>query len=446
MTTPQKKRHPMSWVPTLYVAEGLPFYAVALISGLMYKSLGVANDQIAYWTALIGLAWVFKCLWSPFLELAGSKKAMIIITQFIGGISLVLVGLSLKLPAYFSISLILLGVVAVASATHDIVADGLYIASLSNKQQAEYAGWQGAFYNFAKLLTLGGLVWLAGHLERQMGANSAWMIIFTIIGVLLVGLGLYHGWALPDVKRENPEQKAADVWQTLKEVIADFFKKPGIWMAIAFIILFRAAEGQIQTIGPLFLKEAREAGGLGLTNEQIGIAYGTVGSLAFLAGSILGGYFTSWLGLRRAMLWLILAMNVPNLVFYFLSQTQPENFYVVLTAISFEMAGYGFGIVGLTLFVMQVVAPGKFQTAHYALGTGVWQLGFVFFKSISGSVQINLGYKQFFIWVVLCAIPVLILSRFIDYKDQAQTDEHEKNTNAASAETNQDIKPLTQAS
>lgn len=446
MTTPQQKRHPMSWVPTLYMAEGLPFYAVALISGLMYKSLGVANDQIAYWTALIGLAWVFKCLWSPFLELASSKKAMIILTQFIGGICLVLVGLALKLPAYFTISLILLGLVAVASATHDIVADGLYIASLSNKQQAEYAGWQGAFYNLSKMLTLGGLVWLAGYLERQVGASTSWTIIFLIMGVILIALGLYHSWALPDIKRTSERQSVAAVSQTLKEVIIDFFKKPGIWMAIAFIILFRAAEGQIQTIGPLFLKEAREAGGLGLTNEQIGIAYGTAGSLAFLGGSILGGYFTSWLGLRRAMLWLILAMNVPNLVFYFLSQAQPDNFYVILTAISFEMAGYGFGIVGLTLFVMQVVAPGKFQTAHYALGTGVWQLGFVFFKSISGTAQLNLGYKNFFIWVVLCAIPVLILSHFIDYKDQDATTEPAKDSGINESASTQDIKAATPAS
>ena len=168
--------HPMRWVPTLYLAEGLPFYAVALVAGLMYKSLGIPNEQIARWTGLIGLAWVFKCLWSPFLEAASSKKLIVVSFQLIGGVCLGLVALSLQLPTYFALSIALLGVVAIASATHDIAADGLYIASLSNKQQAAYAGWQGAFFNAAKFISLGGLVILAGHLEKQMDAQHAWMI------------------------------------------------------------------------------------------------------------------------------------------------------------------------------------------------------------------------------------------------------------------------------
>ncbi|MFZ6690993.1 MFS transporter [Undibacterium sp. SXout20W] len=415
--------HPMRWVPTLYLAEGLPFYAVALVAGLMYKSLGVPNDQIARWTGLIGLAWVFKSLWSPFLEAASSKKLIVVSFQLIGGVCLGLVALSLQLPTYFALSIALLGVVGIASATHDIAADGLYIASLSNKQQAAYAGWQGAFFNAAKFISLGGLVILAGHLEKQMDAQHAWMIIFGILGVMLTALGIYHSWALPGTKNTNTEASMHSVFTTLLDVIVDFFKKPGIWLAITFIILFRAGEGQIQTIGPLFLRDARELGGLGLSTDQVGVVYGTAGTVAFLGGSILGGYFASWLGLRRALPWLIVAMNVPNLVFFFLSSTLPENMSVIATALSFEMFGYGFGFVGLILFIMQVVAVGKYQTAHYALGTGVMQLGFVFFKMISGDIQVALGYKQFFVWVLISAIPVLILTRFVKIKDQATPEE-----------------------
>ena len=173
----------------------------------------------------------------------------------------------------------------------------------------------------------------------------------------------------------------------------------------------------------MFLRDARELGGLGLSTDQVGVVYGTAGTVAFLGGSILGGYFASWLGLRRALPWLIVAMNVPNLVFFFLSSTLPENMSVIATALSFEMFGYGFGFVGLILFIMQVVAVGKYQTAHYALGTGVMQLGFVFFKMISGDIQVALGYKQFFVWVLISAIPVLILTRFVKIKDQATPEE-----------------------
>lgn len=407
----------MSWVPTLYLAEGLPFYAVALVASLMYKSMGVANDQIAYWTGLITFAWVFKSLWSPFLEAASSKKFLVVMFQMIGGVCLGLVALSLQLPMYFALSIALLGLVAVAAATHDIAADGLYIASLSNKQQAAYAGWQGAFFNAGKFISLGGLVVLAGHLEKSMPPAQAWAVIFGILGGMMIALSLYHSWSLPGTKNTNTQASMRSVFVTLQDVIITFFQKPGIWLAILFILLFRVGEGQIQTIGPLFLRDAKELGGLGLSTTEVGVVYGTAGTIAFLGGSVLGGYFASWLGLKRALPWLILAMNVPNAVFFFLSTNMPDNLAIVATALSVEMFGYGFGFVGLILFMMQVIAVGKYQTAHYALATGVMQLGLVIPKMVSGSIQMSLGYKNFFIWVLISAVPVLLMSRLLGIKD-----------------------------
>jgi PAT family beta-lactamase induction signal transducer AmpG len=410
-------RHPLAWVPTLYLAQGLPFYAVALVAGLMFKSMGVPNDQIARWTGMLGLAWVFKALWSPFLELATSKKRVIVAFQLTGGVALGGVALALQLPAWFAASIALFGVVALASSTHDIAADGLYIASLSARQQAAYAGWQGAFFNAAKFLSLGGLVILAGYLEPRIGIATAWSAIFALLGAALAGLAAYHLWALPGTLTVQSASRR-EVAATLADVIRTFFAKPGIWMAILFIVLFRAGEGQIQTIGPLFLRDARALGGLGLSTAEVGAVYGTAGTLAFLAGSIGGGYFTARLGLRRAMPWLILAMNLPNLVFWYLSAVQPGALGFVAVALGVEMFGYGFGFVGVILFIMQVVATGKYQTAHYALGTGFMQLGFVLFKMISGDIQQALGYQRFFVWVLLAALPVLLLSRWMRFEGQ----------------------------
>lgn len=407
------KRSPMTWVPTLYLAEGLPFYAIALIAGLMYKSFGVPNDQIAHWTKLIGFAWVFKPLWSPFLEASPSKKRLVVLFEFSAGVGLALVAVVLQTPAYFVLSIAMFAWVAFSAATHDIAADGLYIANLSAKQQAAYAGWQGAFFNAAKFIALGGLAILAGHLEKVMSVPNAWTLIFAITGVLMVLLGAYHLWALPGTRSAAAGGDTRHVARVLADVLVDFFRKPGIWLAIIFIVLFRAGEGQIQTIGPLFLREARAGGGLGLTTDEVGWVYGTAGTAAFLIGSVCGGYFTSRIGLKRAMFWLILAVNVPNLVFYFLATALPTSLSVVAAALSLEMFGYGFGFVGVILFIMQVVAPGRYQTAHYALGTGVMQLGFVLFGMVSGDIQVALGYRQFFLWVLVSAIPVLVLSRFI---------------------------------
>lgn len=408
-TTP---RSPVSWVPTLYFAQGLPFYAVALVAGLMFKSMGVANADIARWTGLIGFAWVFKPLWSPFLELARSKKTMVVLFQVLGGLSLGGIALALQTPFWFAACVAALALAALASSTHDIVCDGLYIASLSDKQQAAYAGWQGAFFNAGKFISLGGLVILAGYLEKNIGVISAWSVIFILIGAMMLALAAYHTWSLPQVRNAVvADRSVAGIKSALWDVLVDFFRKPGIWTAIAFIILFRAGEAQVQTIGPLFLREARALGGLGLSTTEVGAVYGTAGTVAFLLGSIGGGYFTSMLGLKRAMFFLILAMNLPNLMFYYLSHSLPTDLGLITLALSVEMFGYGFGFVGLILFMMQVVAVGKYQTAHYAFATGVMQLGFVLFKMVSGDIQTALGYKTFFLWVLVSALPVLVLSR-----------------------------------
>ncbi len=411
-----KQASPMRWVPSLYFVQGMQFFVVMLIAGLMFKNMGVPNDQIARWTGVLGLAWAFKPLWSPFLEMARSKKIIVVAMQFTGAAGLALVAIALQLPMYFAASIAVLFVLAYASATHDIACDGLYMASLDDKQQAAYAGWQGAFFNASKFLTLGGLLVLAGHLETAYGVFNAWSAIFVLLALLLAALASYNAWALPGtLNAEHAELTVASVFNTLREVVQDFLQKPGIWMGIAFIVLFRFAEGQVQTIGPLFLIEARDKGGLGLTTEQVGGIYGTIGTAAFLVGSILGGYFTSWLSLRRAMPVLIVAMAIPNIVFYVLARSLPSDMTTIGMAVAIEMFGYGFGFVGMILFIMQAVAPGRFQTAHYALGSGVMQLGFIISKTLSGDVQMQMGYEHFFLWTIACGLPALLLFFFVKF-------------------------------
>ncbi|GGC03873.1 MFS transporter [Pseudoduganella buxea] len=420
MDTTKKSRSPLMWVPTLYLAQGLPFFSVALIASMMFKSMGVPNTDIAHWTAYIGMAWIFKPLWSPFLELASSKKLVVVTFQLLSGVFFGLVALSLHLPFWLGASVAMLACVAISAATHDIACDGVYITSLSEKQQAQYAGWTGTFFNAGRFIALGGLVILAGTLEKSHGVVPAWTTIFVILAVTMALLAAYHAWTLPLAKNPVTEKTTvAGITDTLWEVIVDYVRKPGIWMSILFIIMFRAGEAQVQTIGPLFLRDALDKGGLGLTTAQVGTVYGTSGTIAFIVGSIAGGYFTSWLSLRRAMIFLILAVNLPNLVFYFLATWLPTDLTVIGAALSLEMFGYGFGFVGIILYMMQVVAPGKYQTAHYAFSTGIMQLGFVLFKFFSGDFQAWLGYQQFFIWVLLCAIPVTVMALFLPMTPRA---------------------------
>ena len=420
-----KGRHPLSWVPTLYFAQGLPYFAVNLLAQQMFITGKVPTDQMTLWLGIMSLAWGFKWLWSPFLEIAPSQKGVVVAFQCLGAIGLAGVAWSLQLHSFFGMAVTALVAVSLFSATHDVSSDGLYMAQLNNREQAEYAGWQGAFFNVARYASSGILLILAGKLEASAGFSQAWTSIFGIASAALLALGLYHAFALPtDSPTGRAKPSFAVVSRTLWHVLVEFLKKPGIWLAIVFIILFRASEGQVQTIGPIFLRAARMAGGLALSTDQVGWAYGTWGTIAFIAGSMVGGYFSAWLGLRRAMVWLIIAMNLPSVAFVFLSLAQPTNVAVIASALSVEMFGYGFGFVGVILYLMQVVAPGKFRTAHYAIGSGVMGLGMSFFKIISGPIETALGYRNFFIWGLLCAVPVLVLLRFVPLSATTPVEPH----------------------
>jgi len=408
--------HPARWVPTLYFAEGLPFYAVSLMALIFYQKMGMRNDVIAFTTSMLALPWSLKPLWSPFLEMYRTKKFFVVLTEAAGGLSLGLIALCLPLPSYFRFTLALFALAAFCSSTHDIAADGLYIGSLSAKEQAAYAGWQGGFFNVPRFFAQGGLIILAGYLEDRMPVIRAWMAIFGVLGLLLFGLALYHARVLP---KGGEERHGHAVGRTFWDVVSSFFRKPNILFLMLFIFLYRAGEGQVVKIGPLFLKAARDTGGLGLTTAQFGAIYGTFGTGAFILGSILGGYFTSWLGLRRALLPLVAVMNLPMLAYFYLSTALPVNTALITLAMSVEMFGYGFGFVGVILLMMQEIAPCKYQTAHYAFANSLMNLGLIAPGAISGKIQLALGYRSFFVWVLISAVPALLLARLVPIHEPA---------------------------
>jgi len=410
--TNNQRSHPALWVPTLYLAEGLPFFAVSLIASIFYKRMGVPDDVNALYTSWLLLPWSLKPLWSPLLEMFRTKKFFVVVFQFIGGLSLAAISLLLRLPHYFVATLALFGVVALCSSTHDIAADGLYIASLSDKQQAAYAGWQGGFFNVARFFSQGGLLILAGYLELRSGVPHAWSIIFAVMAGLMIALSLWHANTLPGGEPERHAETLSQMAATFRDVVATFFRKPNIWVFLVFIFLYRAGEGQALKIGPLFLLADRAKGGLGIPIDQVGM-YNTIATIAFIGGSVLGGYFTSWLGLRRSMLALVCAMNFRLFAWVYLSAVLPTSYFVIGLALSLDAFGYGFGFVGVILLMMQEIAPGKYQTAHYAFATALMNLGLMIPGLVSGKIEVAMGYRMFFLWVLLSSVPAVLLARFI---------------------------------
>jgi len=406
---------------------GLPFVALSGASSIMYKNLGVSDAQIAFWTSLIMLPWTIKPLWGPFLELYKTKKFFVYTTQIITGLLFGLLGLTLQLDHFFSFSIALLTLIAFSGSTHDTAADGVYLNELNAKQQAKYVGWQGAFYNVAKVFSGGVLVYLAGQLEQEIGIKSAWMVVMFAYGFIMLGIGLYSIRALPAHDEAPKSTSLKEGMDTLKDVIITFFQKKNIWFSLLFIVFYRFAEGQAIKITPLFFKAQRTEGGLGLSTSEIGLLYGVFGAIAFVLGSIVAGHFVSKKGLDRRTLMILCAFfNIPFVAYAFLAITLPTNLYLIATAVAIEYFGYGFGFIGIILFIMQNIAPGKYKMAHYAFGSGLVNLGFMIPSMISGWLSDHLGYKEFFIWVLISTIPAFLVSWWVPLRkpEKEQTDEN----------------------
>ena len=385
------QRSPISWVPTLYFAMGMPFVVLNMVCTLMFKGLDVSDAQIAFWTSIIMFPWTLKPLWSPLLEIYKTKKFFVIFTQIATGCIFGLVALALHLSNFFAVSIALLAIIAFSGATHDVAADGVYMASLSKDDQARYIGWQGAFYNIAKIAATGGLVYLAGMLiemytgdttgldataaaaAKHQGTVIAWTIIMAVIGVIMVLLGFYNAKFVPSEAKKDAAERPGfkETMVELGNVFVDLFRKRHIVYYIFFIVLYRFAEGFVMKIVPLFLKADRANQGLGLSEKEIGLCYGTFGAAAFVIGSILAGYYVAHRGLQKSLFSLCCVFNLPFVAYTLLAIYQPESLVLIGGGIVLEYFGYGFGFVGLTLFMMQQIAPGKHQMAHYAFASGM---------------------------------------------------------------------------
>lgn len=399
-----------SWVPTLYFGQGLPYVAVMTLSVVLYKNLGVSNTDIALYTSWLYLPWVIKPLWSPVVDLFRTKRCWIWGLQLVVGAALAGVALTVPGPDFFKWSLVLFWLLAFSSATHDIAADGFYLLALSSHQQAAFVGVRSTFYRLAMIAGQGGLVWLAGHWQTTTGDTAyAWALVFGALAGLFVLLAGYHWFVLPRPAADHAAPTARNVLAGYFGSFAEFFRKPGIGLALAFMLTYRLGEAQLVKLATPFLLDAREVGGLGLSTEQVGIYYGTIGIIALTVGGLFGGWIVSRYGLKKLLWPMLAAMHLPNAAYVLLAGLQPENPLLVATAVAIEQLGYGFGFTAYLLYLM-LFAKGAHQTAHYAICTGFMALGMMLPGMAAGWIQETLGYVNFFWWVLLACLPSLFVA------------------------------------
>ena len=406
---------PWSWIPTLYFAEGLPYVAVMTVSVIMYKRFGLSNSDIALYTSWLYLPWVIKPFWSPFIDILKTKRWWIVSMQLLIGAGLAGIALTLPTPFYLQASLAFFWLMAFSSATHDIAADGFYMLALDESQQSFFVGIRSTFYRLAMISGQGLLIILAGFLEKTTGKIPlAWSITFFVMAGLFIAFMVYHRFLLPrpseDGEREvhTPQMVLTEFGKTFRS----FFTKKGIGLAIAFILLYRLAEAMLVKLANPFLLDAREVGGLGLSTQQVGIAYGTVGVIALTLGGIIGGIVASRNGLKYWLWPMALAITLPNAAYLLLSHYQPENFLWVSVAVAIEQFGYGFGFTAYMLYLIYF-SQGDHKTAHYSICTGFMALGMMLPGMAAGWIQEQLGYEQFFVLIMLLTIPTLLLIPFM---------------------------------
>ena len=621
-------RNPWFWIPTLYFSQGIPYVIVMTMSVVMYKRLGISNTDIALYTSWLYLPWVLKPLWSPFVDITRTKRFWVVAMQFLVSLGLALVAFSVQGSAFFRWSLFLFWIMAFASATHDIAADGFYMLSLSKHEQAWWVGLRSTFYRTAMIVGSGLLVVLAGVLESKNGlppvevpvraalgagpsaqpnpagitlaeqpgdlrvmvqpatleipitdrsaeeaqtiverarkwnreqgftesaaprepvapkqhstswwaANVsgpigqtwsaaisgplekflgsrfpnqvntrapaagnlgvvylalsrapaagqnvvvtfdrrkkgieyvglakgnkgfgllegerlvfsdanwnrpamaviqldpklkqeaevtfvtssgniplAWSITLFVVAALFLGFSCWHAVMLPRPANDGPVVTNRSLAGEFFATLGSFFQKPGILLAMAFILLYRFDEAQLGKVISPFLLDGREAGGLGLTTSQVGLVYGTFGVLALTCGGLLGGFLAAKHGLKKLLPIMVCSMYLPKLVFVFLSFTQPENFLAICAAIALEQFGYGFGFTAFMLYLLYF-ADGPHKTAHYAICTGFMALGMMIPGMWSGWVADLVGYRHFFVWVICSAVPGFCLAMLL---------------------------------
>ena len=420
---------PWMWIPTLYFAEGIPYFIVNNISVTMFTKMGVPNGAMALFTSLLYLPWAIKPLWSPFVDILKTKRWWILSMQILMSVTFILTTLSIPHPdaatiasqttpiSLFTFTLILFIVTAFASATHDIAADGFYMLALDQQQQSFFVGIRSTFYRLSSIFGQGVLVYIAGYIERTShNIPLSWTLTMAITSVIFTLVSLYHTFVLPKPKadgirhiEERQQQQAQAIWKEFARTFVTFIRKPGVLLAIVFMLLYRLPEAFLLKMVNPFLLDSQSKGGLALATDEVDVIYGTIGVFFLTLGGIIGGVASSRWGLKKALWPMALFMTLPCATFVYMSMFHPTNVVIISTCVAIEQFGYGFGFTAYMLYMMYF-SEGEFTTAHYAICTAFMALSMMIPGMFAGYLQEWLGYEGFFWMVMVCCVATVAVT------------------------------------
>ena len=421
-----KERNPWAWIPTLYFAEGIPYVMVMVIAEMMYKRLGMSNADAALYTSWLYLPWVIKPIWSPLVDLFKKKRWWIVVMQFFAGVGLAGVAFTIEAPYAVQLTLAFFWLVAFSSATHDIAADGFYMLALDSYRQSLFVGIRSTFYRVANIVGQGITLMVAGNLEvYYRDVPKAWTMTMGCVAAGFLILAVYHTFILPrpdsdrSVRADDDDVEQVSAGEQVRQALAGFvdtfktfFQKPGVGVAITFMLLYRLPEAFLSKINPLFLVDPVDKGGLGLTTQQIGFANGTLGLIGLTLGGIIGGIITTRGGLKKWLWPMVWSISLPDLIYVYLSLVQPDSLWIVSGCIFVEQFGYGFGFTAYMLYMLYF-SQGKSETSHYAICTAFMAASMMIPGMFAGILQEAVGYPVFFMIACLCCFLTVFVARLI---------------------------------
>ena len=424
---------PWAWVTTLYFAQGIPYFIVNNISVMMFTKMGVPNGEMALFTSLLYLPWTIKPFWSPFVDIIKTKRWWTIAMQVLMSVAFILLTLAIPRPnetdiaagtthiSLFTFTLVLFIITAFASATHDIAADGFYMLALKQSDQAAFVGIRSTFYRLASIFGQGVLVAIAGAIElKTKDIPLSWTITMLVTAVLFSLVTFYHIFVIPKPASDKPTLAAGTastkaIFREFGRTFATYFTKPGVLLAIVFMLLYRLPEAFLIKMCMPFLVASKASGGLELSTAEVGIVYGTIGVIFLTLGGILGGLFASHLGLKKSIWWMAGCMTLPCLTFVYLAIAQPDNGFTVCAALAVGRVGYGVGFMAYMRYLVYFY-EGEFKNAHYASCTAFMALSMMIPGMVAGYIQEAIGYTDFFWLVMVCCIATVIVTFFVDRK------------------------------
>ncbi len=418
---------PWKWIPSLYIAEGIPYCAVNTLPVLFYCEMGISIPEITAWTGLLSLPWMIRPFWSPFIDIFSTKRKWALTMQLLMTVTMLAIAVCLPTSFFFASTLSVFACMAFFSATHDIAADGFYMLALTEKQQADFVGIRSTFYKVATVLGQGGLTLLAGYLEsRGMKPSCAWATVFYCLTATFFAIWLWHTQSLPHLANDRPVcgNTPKEIIKNFGKTFTTFFRKPHILAALSFMLLFRLPEAMCTKMVAIFLKSPLEDGGLGLTLTEIGFANGTVGVIALLTGGVLGGMAIGHGGLKKWLWPMACFLALPCVVYCLLAIWPETDFSIVCTAIGIEQFGYGFGLTALMMYMIYF-AQGESETSHYAFCIAFSMAGIMIPGMGAGWIfekinNLNLAgfsggnaFELYFWFVMLCCLITFIACRLV---------------------------------